>query len=396
MGDQDDRIISTVDEAKYITKAATPLFDYVTKQQVLEAEDACPKTVQCLFDVAFSLMQGNYGEKIKELYALDIPHKLANSTLLVLMLIYLNNTHHEWPEVFEGVVNDSKFKNLCSQLKNINIHAIETWLLSPGVSVFIPQIKPVLQLTTIVKKLDIPLENMSAFQKIFHSFLANLVHPSQILVELLVSKHLTHRASDAAMLIRQPIQRAKAFEYLISELLHQKRSEEALRLWKLILTPHEKHRSASKIVHYLIESDEIAQAKDFIDSIPSREFSSQLVRDMALSLGKKGKIVEALRTAATIENSDLQSYTYSNLVYICGQHSNYEKACTALQLIKDKGFREDGIMKIVKMYLAEKRFDEAMEFVDSLIDIQERQKPAKLIEAALKIQSGQAYPRPAA
>jgi hypothetical protein len=407
MGDQDEslienhallekRIVSTVDEAKYITKKVTPLFDYITRQQLLEAEDSHPKTVRCLFDVAFRLMNGDFGEKIKELYSLDIPHELADPTLLVLMLIHLSESNQEWPEVFGSLKDDPEFRHLCSPLKNINTDAIETWLLNPGVAVFIPQIKPILKLTTLVKNLDITAENMSAFQKLFQSFLTNLVHPSHILVELLVSKRLIHRASDAAQLIRQPVERAKAFVFLISEFLHQKSLDEALELWKSIPISHEKHRASSKIVQYMIESGEIVQAKKFINSVPNQELSSQLIREMALSLGKLGKIPEALRAIADIKATDLQSYTYSNLVYICCQHSDYVNGRLIIQLIKDKGFREDAILKIVKMYLAEKNFDDAIEFVDSLRDDQEKQKPAKLIEGALKSQAGRAYQRFAA
>jgi len=369
--------IKTVDDTKYIMKVIEPLFELITKNKIQTVEKNYPETVKHLFEVAFCIVDGSFGKKLMEIYASDAPSPLPFNTILILMLLNISKSVANQdlmvslPEIFNPLKSDPNFQKTLANLSSFNLDLIESWTPDPK----------------LINQLNLNPSDVQAFLKIFHNFIDHFEHPSHLLIDLLIHKmHLMDRAVDTALMIRNPIDRSKAFELLINEFLIQQDIDKAKKLWELIPSKQEKYKASIKIVEKLIENGKIEEAIQFSDETKEQENHDQLLREASLTIAKGHLLNKAIEVMETIKDPDIKNYTQSNLVHILCSQFDFANAKKVALSIPQADFKEDAIVEIVKNYLQGRQYDEATTFMNSLSSPNEKQKPAKLIETALKIQ----------
>jgi hypothetical protein len=382
--------ITTVDDATYITKLIYPHFESMTKRKIQAIEDSYPMTVKTLFDVAFCFIEGSFGKRLQNIYASETVYTLPFNTVLILMLLFLSKSSVRetlvLPEIFESLKSDNVFKNKLEELKSVDLKLIESWILDSPVIPDESPLKVIFELCVFFDKLPIDSANIQTFLKLFYTFIHHLEHPSYLLIDLLIHKmHIMDRAIDTAFMIRNPIDRSISFELLINEFLLQHDIEKAMELWELIPSKQKKYQASIKIAESLIEEGKIEEAIKFSDETKEEENHDHLLREASLKIAKRHLLSKAREVIENIKDSDLKNYTQSSLVHIlCGQF-DFNNAKKVALSIPQADFKEDAILDIVKNYLTRRKYDDAINFTNSLSSVFEKQKPAKLIETALKI-----------
>lgn len=370
--------VKTVDEIKYITKAVTPHFETVSKSKIDAVEQTYPETIKSLFDVAFCIIDGSFGQKVRDIYMLESPQQLPFHVILTLMLVFISKSSQEiLPEVFKYLKEDKQFKQTVAMLVGIDIQAIENWI-------FHVEDHPVLKkLSAYLAPLKVP--DQKVFEKLFHNFMDHLANPSHVLIELLIREHVIDRAIDTTLMIRNPVDRSKSFEMLIEAFLKQGATERAMELWELVPSKHERFQAARQIIEKLITQRKIEEALKFSLELQEQEEHDKLLKEAALKIAEERLLGKALEVAGLIQDNDVRQYTHSSLVHIlCGQHDFANARKIALAISEDD-FKQDAVMEIVKNYLRRRNYDEAIRFINTLENQYEKRKPAQLLEAALKV-----------
>ena len=302
------------------------------------------------------------------------------------MLIYLSKAEQskEIPEIYDQFRNDKNFKNLVVDLHNMDLKTSKIGFRVPETGTAL-SLDPIVKLSGYIDSMDVEPAVALTLMKIFKSFLSNLVHPSHLLVDLLIKLNLADGAVEAALLIRNTTDRAKALIKLIDTYLLSKDFEGAHELWQLVPTKLEKSQASIKIAQALIECGRLEEALVFAKETQNPEEYENLLREFSMSLAKQKNLDKALEIAGKIRDSDVNSYTLSLIVNILCRNSDFSEAKKIAASISDQGFKEDALKDIVANLLQRRRFDEAIEFVGNIKNPHEKQKLARQIEAALKV-----------
>jgi hypothetical protein len=384
--------IRTVDDTKYIMRVIKPHFEIITKQKIQAIEDTYPETIKNLFDVAFCIIDGSFGEKLRDVYSSETPYSIPFKTILVLMLVYLSkssitqNPTASLPEFFHQLKPNKSFEKTFNSLKAIDLNLVEAWVLDPNTLSENIDLTPISELLGFLNQLDIKADDEKVFMKLFQNFMDHLVNPSHLLIDLLIHKiHVIDRAIDTALMIRNPVDKSKAIELLILDFLAKNEIDRAIELWELIPTKQEKFKTSIKIAEKMIESGKIEEALKFSDEIKEQESHDHLLREASLRIAKHHLLNKALEVMENIKDSDIKHYTQSNLVHILCNQFDFLNAKKIALAIGEADFKEDAIVDIVKNYLTRRKYDEAIQFISSLNTPYEKRRPAKLIETALKI-----------
>lgn len=182
--------------------------------------------------------------------------------------------------------------------------------------------------------------------------------------------------------LRNTAEKNRSNEMIISHLLDRD-LKKAHMLWNQLTVG--RNRWAKKIVETLLKLGHHQIALDFSSSLEHAE-QDHFLRSMAIWYANNLELDQALEIVQTINNFDIQAYAKSNIVHILCRQKQFQKAKEIALSIQDRDYREDAILDIVKAYLQERCIDEAILFVDSFKNPNEKSKPAKVIAAALKAQ----------
>lgn len=139
-----------------------------------------------------------------------------------------------------------------------------------------------------------------------------------------------------------------------------------------------------KVANTLFKQGKLEEALDFashLDPVNRANF----LRTMAIWYTSQHDLSQALKIAEMILDTEIRDYAQCNIVHILSLQNQFQKAKAIALSIADRGYREDAILDIVKAYLQDRRVDEAIQFVDSLQNPDEKSNPAKVIAAFLKV-----------
>lgn len=359
----------------------------IAKHNIQVFEETYPETIKKLFDTAFYLIDGGFGEKLKKSITSEAHRSITFNGILVLVLAYIKKSSLKelsLPELFHQLNGNKAFENSLNTLKYIDLDMLDEWLSSSGIQN--ESIKPIAQLIPFLEQLQFSSSDKQIFIKFFLDFIDHLVNPSHVLVDLLIHKnHLIERAIDTTLMIKNPMDKSKSIELLIYDLLDKNQIDRAIELWELIPVKQEKFKAAIKITEKMIEAGKIDEALKFSDETMEPEPHDHLLREASLKIAKRHLLPKALEVIESIKDAHIKYYAQSNLVHLlCNQFDFFNAKKVALA-IEEEDFKEDAIMEIVKNYLTRRKYDEAIQFINSLDTPYEKRKPAKLIEIALKI-----------
>lgn len=161
----------------------------------------------------------------------------------------------------------------------------------------------------------------------------------------------------------------------IFDLLDKKETQKAALLFRKLW--------ASPIAETLLKLGKGKEALHFASQLQTGD-RENFLRSLAMWYAAHYDLAQALEIIGMINDPDILAYAKSNIVHILCTQKQFPKAKEIAFAIHDQGYREDAILEIVKAYLQHQQIDEAIRFVDSLLNTYDKGKPAKVIAASLK------------
>lgn len=180
--------------------------------------------------------------------------------------------------------------------------------------------------------------------------------------------------------LRHAGEKNRLLEQILSHLINQD-PKKALTLWHQLTLG--RSQWAKKIAETLLKQGQRKEALDFALNLENDE-REHLLRSIAIWHANQREWDRSLEIIQTIHHPDIQAYAKSNLVHVLSRQKQFQEAKEVALSIQDRSYREDAILDIVKAYMHDRFVDEAIQFVDSFKNSQEKSKPAKVIAASLK------------
>lgn len=319
-----------------ITHAAKPYFALFSRKPVGLVQERYPETAEKLFRLALKIVDGEYGEKLRE---------------------------EEMPVAMEGLTYPTE--TVIGMLRE------EVRQTSERTEIFDENL-------ALKKISDIDIEGLA---QLFHEYLANLMTPSHLTVELLLDKGLEDRALDVALSLRHPYEKGRALVDVIANKLQQKKADEAEELFGLIPQEYEKRAVATKILgHYLNEGD-LESAIAFGEDLEElREHTLPVIAVWMVTHQRLDRAIALVNDWAKGSNKD---YVLSLIVNALAGKNDFEEAKAVVWTIKDRGYRQDAFDAIVKKLVNLRKLKEAQAFVNSLDNVDSRQQSNRIIESAV-------------
>ena len=366
-------------EAKWITRAVQPHFDQVQKQTILATESAYPGTIKALFDTASALVQGEFGDKMRDALTLHLDEETHIDIILRLMLF-----HSARKEQILEIFDQKQLHELLTLLKELDNSAIEGILLGGEIELSAKEDAALSKMNALLRSIYLKPDVTVSFQHFFHLFVNSCLYPSSLMIQQLLRMNLVDKAIEALSQIKNANEKTKSLELLINHLLSVHDVEKAIALWNQLTNRPERTRLATNIVEALLEQNRQEEAFAFSQSLENSDERENLLRVMAMWFARHHALDQALAVANKIQDPDIHNYAKSNIVHILARQNQFQKAKEIALTIQDRGYREDAILDIVRAYLQIRHVDDAIQFVDSLKSQGEKGKPAKIIAAALK------------
>lgn len=301
---------------KRITGTVLGYFDHISKQRISQFEAAYPKTVRALFDTAFNLIHGKFGEKLEE------DARALSPTIL--------NADHTL---------------LKQTIEDMNQQKID----------------------------------MQALIQIFRNFLDNLSNPSHLTVELLLQMNLVNEAIHAISEIKNEVEKSKSFEMLIEKLLKTGDIEKAQSYVNAITDKHEKEKALICIVDELLSMHKVNETLEYVDSRRDPKEIETMQGEIIHFLLDHGMVVLALEVVQKFDNQERKDYILSSMVKSLVSKQQFFTACEVIASITDPDFREDANSYLIKGLLDNHQFEDAMRYVESIKEPREKIRAAKVV-----------------
>ncbi len=385
------KIISVGDENKRIFKLVQAHFETISKKTIDEIEHLYPHTLRRLFNTALRVTEGDCGEKIEHKFVLHTQESSSWKTVFPLLLLEACRNSAKglpYPEIFNKLVNNHpQWNRVMAGLQSLSIPEIEHLLLEDTGNLNPQTAKWKHQIEDLGKHVDCDPKTLKAISWTFERYISHLSHPSSHLVLLFLNMKFYHRALATAANMKNPAEKTKSLLLALDVFLEKKDITRALECWGLLTSKGEwikASRKIEKMVEILIENSQVDQIMSLANMAHDDAERDIALKEVSQCLIKYRFYDQGLKAANLIRDEDIRDQTLSNLVHVLAGQKQFKKAKELLPSIHDAGFREDGVMYIVKAYLALRYVDEAVHFIEAMPIKQEKAKPARLIESALK------------
>jgi tetratricopeptide (TPR) repeat protein len=359
------------DNAKWITRAVQPHFEKVKRSQLNATESRYPVTVRALFDTAAALVAGEFGDKLKDSFTLNLESETHIDTVLRLLLFHWARVEPIKLEIFDKKKLDELLP-LLNRLDNLTIEAIMLGL------------ETLPKMDALLRNISVPSSDLNALQQLFHQFVNHCLYPSHRLIEKLLQMDFVTKAMEVASGLKNSSDKIKSYELIITYFLAQNDTEKAIELFPQLTTKPERTHSAHQIVDSLLTLKKGERAISFALSHSDSEERDHLLREIGKLFIQNRELEPALAVIGKIQDPEIQDYAKSNIVHLLARQNQFQKAKEIALTIQDRGYREDAILDIVKAYILIRHLDDAIQFVGSFSTVREKDKPAKLISAAFK------------
>lgn len=371
-------------------KASTAIFEGIPNEIFTRIEKDFPNTARVLFYLALQIEKGYFGQNIKTYYLLGTDAYYQWDHLLLLLLYSLSRTglkqlsKRSYPEIFSSIRDDPRWRSLFLGLKSLTIDEIEA-LAHFDQQDLVPKLALIKdELHTILSHIPGDPELIKGFTALFRHYFDHIANPSHCLIELLIEMKMMGAARIAVREIKNEPERSKGLLLLAEKWIEKNQFAKVFELWNSLLDKEDRLKISQHLVEKLATVGSVNQIVKFIEQIGDRSERNQNCKESCLLLLQKHHYALASRLAEMITEQETKELALSSMTGVLARQRKFSEAKKIAFSIKDRGYREDAIIYIVKAYLYTRRVNEAILFVDSIPNRKEKERPAKIIELSLK------------
>lgn len=333
------RTDDSIEMFKRITHAAKPYFARFAQKPTLSLHKTYPKTIRLLFELALKVEDGKYGEENKR----EIPILMEGMTYPISTVIELLRTEskrkdvNERPEIFDSDMSLISMKE----------------------------------------------EDLNGLLRIFHEYIANLVTPSHLTVEILLEHGHVERALDQALQLSSDQEKGRGIGEVIDWKLDRNQLEEAVSIFGKMPSDFDMRAVGTKIINKMLERRKVDRAFEFGMSLAASDERDHAMQVIALWLADNNQLGKGLALVDDCLEGNYREYVLSLMVNVIVGRNMLDEAKKLAFSIGDRGYRSDALNAIVKKMMRLRRIPEAIAFVENLSDVLERQESEKIITSAL-------------
>lgn len=350
------------------------IFQHIPAQKLAQFEEKNPSTVKRLFRIANDLISGKYGQIAQE-KALSVSNDLLQNNvpqkLLILDYLFYQTEDPEKPEILEIIPNLKRLQELTPEEKI-------AWLFSENPT-----------------GLTWPIEYRFAVEQLLQKNLTYLTNPSHLSVDLLMENNEPIEKSIKVFeQIKNPNEKSKSLAKIVQQLISKNKFERALETVRSIKVDRAKTKPLYKIIDSLLNpnrvalekfliSNQVDQAIKLAQTIENKSERAKLYQKIAQELVKNQQLDMAKQVVNLIPEEENREYVLSTLVNVLSNSQDYRSATQIARELKDPDYRIDAYGYIVKSLLDIKEIDQAIAFVESIENIHERSKIAKILLSSM-------------
>lgn len=356
-------------------QGVTALFRHLPSQKLALFEQKNPRTAKRLFQIANHLIKGKYGpiaqEKAQKIHA-DLFERATLQKLLTLDYLSEKLSDEEKPEVL------TKPSDYAEKIKQLTPDQKNAWLFSKD-------------------SLEIPWTNEEklAIEQLLRKNLAHLTNPSHLSVDLLIENNEPIEKSIKVFeQIKNPNEKSKSLANIVQQLIYKNKFERALETVRSIKVDRAKTKPLVKVIDNLLNpnrsqleklllTNQAEQAIKLAQTIENKSERNKVYQKIAQDLVKNHQLDMAKKVVQLITDEESREYVLSTLVNTLASSHDYQPAIDIAQELIDPDYRVDAFSYIVKGFLDNKEIDQAIAFVESIKNIHERSKIAKILLSSM-------------
>lgn len=385
--------VRELEEDKRVLGAVMVYLDVVSEEAQRHFEAEHPKLTKLLFELADTLVKGEYGGHLQVAAQSQDAGLISWETMTSLAFIHLcrHSQELEVPWLMEEAYKTPLMAEIAALVQQLDSGSLEKIVLEKGVERGPGHKYCSRRLQELVNLLVCGPGDQKVMLHLFRKYLNNFTNPSSVAVNMMLKREDdVGRSFNTAMALKNKTERSKSLNNIVNKLFESNRVDQAIKMVGSIKAKKEMARPLKNLVRnllnpkrkdieQLIAGNQIDEAVEIAEALTDREQRDNVLQRIVSGLAKHDRVEKALEIAGLIKDRDTRNFALSSMVSALSAQGHFEEAISVASVIADPGFREDAHSYIVRGLIEAKSFSDVVAFLEKIKNQTERTRAAKIV-----------------